>query len=156
MWRPMKAAMRVARFAPMIILFAAPSAARETVGAFATWAAFCDEPKKCFAISEPAERSKHPFMSVGIAGATPRVYVHLGRPARAATIAIGELKFDLIVSGEDASADPRASRRIVSAMRQGEALTVIGTSAKGGRFRHHYMLAGAPSAIDAAAVASLR
>jgi len=152
----MKAVMRVARFAPLIMLFAAPSAARETVGTFATWAAFCDEPKKCFAITEPAERTSHPFLSVAVVGSTPLVHVHLGRPVRAATIAIDDLKFDLIVTGAEASADPRTSRRIVAAMREGEVLTVIAISATGGRFRHHYMLAGGPSAIDAAAMASLR
>jgi hypothetical protein len=130
-------------------------AARETVGTFATWAAFCDEPHKCFAISEPVERRGGPYLTVVILGSTARVYAHLGRPSRAATIAIGEARFDLTVSGADGVADPQISRRIVAAMREGDALTVIGTSAKGGRFRHHYMLAGAPSAIDAAAVATL-
>ena len=152
----MKAGMRVALFAPLIMLFAVPSAARQTVGAFATWAAFCDEPRKCFAISEPAERTKHPFLSVAIVGPTLRVQAHLGRPARAAKLTIGEAEFTLAVSGEEAVADPRTSRRIVAAMRDGESATLVGTSDRGGRFRHHYLLAGAPSAIDAAAVASLR
>ena len=147
--------MRVAPFALLISLFAAPLAARETVGTFATWAAFCDEPRKCFAISEPVERRGRPYLTVTILGSMVRVHAHLGRPSRAATIAIGEARFDLTVSEEDGVADPQISRRIVAAMREGEALTVIGTSAKGGRFRHHYILAGAPSAIDAAAVAAL-
>ena len=148
--------MRVARFAPLILLFAAPLAARETVGTFATWAAFCDEPKKCFAISVPAERRGAPFLAVAILGTHPSVQVHVGRPVRAVTIAIGGARFDLSTSDENAVADSRTSRRIVAAMRDGEALTVIATGAKGGRIRHHYILAGAPSAIDAAAVASLR
>jgi hypothetical protein len=148
--------MRVARFALIITSFAAPLAARETVGTFATWAAFCDEPRKCFAISEPAERTNHPFLSVAIQGATLRVQAHLGRTARAAKLVIGDAEFPLTVSAKDASADPRTSRRIVAAMREGEAATVVGTSLRGGRFRHHYLLSGAPSAIDAAAVASLR
>jgi hypothetical protein len=147
--------MRVAPFALLISLFAAPLAARETAGTFATWAAFCDEPRKCFAISEPVERRGGPYLTVAILGSGLRVQAHLGRPSRAATIAIGAARFDLAVSGEDGVADLRMSRRIVAAMREGEALTVIGTSAKGGRFRHHYILAGAPSAIDAAAVATL-
>jgi len=156
MWQPMGRRMRVAPFALLLSLFAAPLAAREAVGTFATWAAFCDEPRKCFAISEPGERRGGPYLTIAILGSSLRVAVHLGRPSRAATIAVGEAHFDLDVSGEDAVASPRASRRIVAAMRAGEALTVIGTSARGGRFRHHYMLAGAPSAIDAAAVAALQ
>jgi hypothetical protein len=141
-------------FALLLLSFAAPLAARETVGTFATWAAFCDQPKQCFAISQAVERTDHPFVSVAVAGPTLLVQAHLGRPARAATLTIGGLQFDLAVSGEDAHADPNISRRIVAAMRAGEALTIVGTSLKGGRFRHHYLLAGAPSAIDAAAVAS--
>lgn len=148
--------MRVARFALIIVSFAAPLRARETVGTFATWAAFCDEPKKCFAISEPVERTNRPFLSVAIHGSALSVQAHLGRPARAAKLTIRDADFPLIVSGEEAKADPRTSRRIVAAMREGESATLVGTSARGGRFRHHYLLAGAPSAIDAAAVASLR
>jgi hypothetical protein len=148
--------MRFRPFALLLWSFAAPLAARETVGTFATWAAFCDEPKQCFAISQPLERSDHPSVSVAVTGPTLLVQAHLGRPARAAVLTIGGLQFDLMVSGEDARADPRASRRIVAAMREGEALTIVGTSPRGGRFRHHYLLAGAPSAIDAAAVVSRR
>lgn len=148
--------MRVARFALIIVSFAAPLSARETVGTFATWAAFCDEPKKCFAISQPVERTNHPFLSVAIVGPTLMVQAHLGRRARAAKLQIGDQDFALAVSGEEARADARTSRRIVAAMREGESATLVGTSDRGGRFRHHYLLAGAPSAIDAAAVASLR
>lgn len=148
--------MRVARFALIILSFAAPLAARETVGTFATWAAFCDEPKKCFAISEPAERTNHPSLSVAIHGSNLSVSAHLGRPARAVKLHVGDAEFALAVTGEEAVADPRTSRRIVAAMREGESATLVGTTDRGGRFRHHYLLAGAPSAIDAAAVASLR
>ena len=148
--------MRFRPFALLLWLFAAPLAARETVGTFATWAAFCDEPKQCFAISLAAEQTDRPSVSVAVAGPTLLVQAHLGRPARAAVLAIGGLQFDLTVSGEEARADPRASRRIVAAMRESETLTIIGTAPKGGRFRHHYLLAGAPSAIDAAAIAAMR
>lgn len=148
--------MRVARFALIILPFAVPLSARETVGTFATWAAFCDEPKKCFAISEPAERTNHPFLSIAIHGSQLSVQAHLGRPARAAKLVLGDAEFPLAVAREGATADPRTSRRIVAAMREGENATLVATSARGGRFRHHYLLAGAPSAIDAAAVASLR
>jgi hypothetical protein len=148
--------MRFRPFAFLLWSFAAPLTARETVGTFATWAALCDETKQCFAISRAAERTDHPFLSIAVAGPTLLVQAHLGRPARAAVLTIGGLQFDLAVSGEDARADPRVSRRIVAAMREGEALTIVGTSPKGRRFRYHYLLAGAPSAIDAAAIAAMR
>lgn len=148
--------MRVARFALIISCFAAPLGARDTIGTFATWAAFCDGPRQCFAISEAAERKKHPFLRVAVAGRTWRVEAHLGRPARAAKLMVGKAEFPLAVGGGKAVADPGTSRRIVAAMRNGESATLVGTSERGGRFRHHYPLAGAPSAIDAAAVASLQ
>lgn len=151
--------MRFLRFALIMLSFAVPSAplgARETVGTFATWAAFCDGPRRCFAISEPAEQTNHPFLSVAIQATNLSVSAHLGRRARAARLQIGDTDFALSVSGEEAIADPRTSRRIVAAMRGGDSATLIGTSDRGGRFRHHYLLAGAPSAIDAAVVASLR
>lgn len=151
--------MRFHHLALIIVALTAPGtrlAARETIGTFATWAAFCDEPRKCFAISEPAERTNHPSLSIAIHGSNLSVQAHLGRKARAAALRIGDAEFTLTVSGELASADPRTSRRIVAAMREGESATLVGTSDRGGRFRHHYLLAGAPSAIDAAAVASLR
>lgn len=148
--------MRVAHFALLTMLFAAAAWARETVGTFATWAAFCDEPTRCFAISVPAERRGRPFLSVAILGSGPSVQAHVGRPAKTVIVAIGTARFSLTPTGEDAIADPGTSRRIVAAMREGQALTVIARGANGARIRHHYMLAGAPSAIDAAMIASLR
>jgi hypothetical protein len=91
---------------------------------------------------------------VAVAGSSVLIQAHLGRPARAAALVIGGSRFDLAVEGGEARADPRISRRIVAAIRSGETLTIVGTSTRGGRFRHHYLLAGAPSAIDAAAVAA--
>lgn len=151
--------MRFLRFALIMLSFAVPSAplgARETVGTFATWAAFCDGPRRCFAISEPAEQTNHPFLSVAIQATNLSVSAHLGRATRSAKLQIGDQDFALTVSGKEARADARVSRRIVAAMRNGESATLIGTSERGGHFRHHYLLVGAPSAIDAAAVASLR
>jgi len=146
--------MRFPPFALLLWCIAAPVSARDAVGKFATWAAFCDKPTQCFAISAPAERMGRPWISVAVAGSSLLIQAHLGRPARAAALMIGGLRFDLAVAGEEARADPRTSRRIVAAIRGGETLTIVGTSPRGGRFRHHYLLAGAPSAIDAAAVAA--
>ena len=146
--------MRFPPFALLIWCVAAPLSARDTVGKFATWAAFCDKPTQCFAISAPAERLGRPWISVAVAGPSVLIQAHLGRPTRAATLLIGGLRFYLTVAGEEARADPRTSRRIVAAIRAGETLTIVGTSPRGGRFRHHYLLAGAPSAIDAATVAA--
>jgi len=156
MWQPMDGLMRFRRFAPVALLFVAPVAAREPVGAFATWSVFCDEPKHCFAVSVPAESRGKPFLLVGIAGARPAIQAHLGRRARTAALMIGDRRFDLDVIGQDVTADQRTGQRILAAMREEETLTLVGTSVAGGHFRHHYSLLGALSAIDAAIVASLR
>ena len=151
--------MRFHRFVSAIALagaLTAPVAARETIGGFGAWAAFCDEPRKCFAISQPEERRDRPFLSVAIIGRDVNVQAHIGRPVRRAALRIGDFRFDLTAAGEDAVADAATSRRIVAIMRDGTTLSVSGRSTNGGRFRHHYQLAGAPSAIDAAALASRR
>ncbi len=93
---------------------------------------------------------------VGISASGPIVRARIGRPIRAAMLSIGDMRFDLTARGEQAVADARTSRRIVAAMRAGEALTLVSTGMRGGRRRQHYLLAGAPSAIDAAIVAALR
>jgi hypothetical protein len=151
--------MQFHRFVPvmaLLIVLAAPLAARETIGGFGAWAAFCDEPRKCFAISQPDERRGRPYLSVAVVGRGLQVQAHIGRPVREAGLRVGHDRFELTPAGEDATADTAISRRIVMAMRTGEALTIYGSSTRGARFRHHYALAGAPSAIDAAALAFRR
>jgi hypothetical protein len=132
-----------------------PLVARETIGGYATWAAFCDEPSKCFAVGAPIERRGDPFLTIAIVGRDVQVEAHVGREIRAATLQIGSDRFPLTPSHDKAVADVRSSRQIVAAIRAGETMTVFGTSSRG-RFRHHYLLSGAPSAIDAAAVAARR
>lgn len=156
MWRPMDPNMRFRHFAFVALLFAAPVTARETIGTFATWTAFCDEPRRCFAVSVPTESRGRPSAAVGITRAALQIQIHLGRPSRAAALLIGDRRFELDVEGQDARASIADSRRIVAAIREEPAMTLVGTSAHGGRFRHHYDLRGAPSAIDAALIASLR
>ena len=150
--------MRFHHSAVVTALFVAhmtPLVARETIGGYATWAAFCDEPSKCFAVGAPIERRGDPFLTISITGRDLRVEAHVGREVRAATLQIGSARFTLTPSHDNAVADIGSSRRIVAAIRAGEAMTVFGTSSSG-RFRHHYPLSGAPSAIDAAAVAARR
>jgi len=156
MWRLTDGIMRFRRFASVLLLFTAPAGARETIGSFATWGAFCDGPRRCYAISVPAESRSAPFLAVTLAAATPRLQVRIGQPVQSVTIMVGDQRFDLVAPGEQTIVDPRTSRRIVSAMRANETLTVIARRAKGHTIRHHYNLLGAPSAIDAAALASLR
>jgi hypothetical protein len=105
------------RFILLLALFAAPAAARQMIGAFATWGTFCDEPRKCFAISTPAERRGKPFLSIAVVGPTLVVRAHLGRTTRRASLAINGERFPLTVAGQDAVADARVTHRILAAMR---------------------------------------
>ena len=149
-------AMSFRHFILIIPLFAAAANARTHVGSFATWAAFCDERTKCFAISEPSGRRSAAFLAFAISGRGPLLRAHIGRPVRTAILHIGTAHFVLATSGEDVTADLRLSRRIVSALRENETLSIAGIATDGGRFRHRYGLVGAPSAIDAAVIASRR
>lgn len=62
--------------------------------------------------------------------------------------------FQLVGTGENAWApDPRADALIVAAMRTGVNMSVESRSEQGVRIRDYYLLRGAASAMDAAAVA---
>lgn len=148
--------MSLRRIILVFAMLAGPAYCRELVGAFAGWAAFCDEPTKCFAIAQPAERRGVPSLAVAANGRKMVVTANVGRSLRAARLRIGSASFPLAVTGERAIANDADSRRIVAALRESEYATVVALLANGGRIRHHYELAGAPSAIDAAMIASRR
>lgn len=146
------------RYAPLllaVLLIAAPASARWTVGAYRNWGAFCDRPRHCYAIGRPQGRDrKEAFVSVVFGPGA--VQVALGRPAAAARMILGDASFPLAVEGSGAHAAPHDGPRIVTAMRNADLLIVEVRDAGGRRFRQHYDLSGAPSAIDAAALAALR
>jgi hypothetical protein len=154
MWRGMSEGMRFRHLALLLAPLAAPAGARDQVGGFGRWAAFCDEPKKCFAISVPDGSDRKGSLAISFGAST--VHADFGRPVRAATMIIDGRRFVLAASGDGATADSRTSRRIVAAMREADVLAIDGVGANGRRFHQRYALDGAPSAIDAAALASLR
>lgn len=137
------------------------------MGSFENWSAFRDEtPVRCFAIAEPVRGGGgkwRPFAAVSTwpqSGVRGQFYVRLSRALRIAapvTLSIDDRRFALVAGGADAWApDPRADAAIVAAMRSARAMSVAGVAATGGGFAETYVLKGAATAIDAAALGCAR
>lgn len=147
------------------ILAGPASAQQRGLGTFGLWGAFADQ-QRCYAIARPAEttsRSQDAAASVGYwprQGARGQLHVRLGADKReesAVLLRIDGRSFQLVGRGRDAWApDARADAELVAAMRTGLVMTVETRSARGGLMRDQYRLQGAPSAIDAAALACSR
>ena len=131
-----------------------PGLARENLGVFGRWAAFRDAgASRCYAISEPLRT--HPkarwrgFASIGTWPGRARnqlhIRIHQARaPGTRLLLRIGRQRFPLVVGGADAWApDARTDAAVVAAMRSAERMWVGGDT---------YILRGAASAIDAAAL----
>lgn len=141
---------------PLLLLAAAPLAARESLGVYESWAAFRDaSPARCYAIAKASGKTPAPayatvslWPDTGVRGA---VHVVLSRevPAKGSVrLTIGDKRFDLVAKGRNAwGADPRADAAIVAAMRSGSSMSVSGAG-----FTDRYTLSGAATAIDAATV----
>lgn len=151
----------------LILALAVPEG-RVTLGVYQGWAAFRDAaPKRCFAIAAPlragAAGRVRPFASLAS---------HFGRSDRSAlfvrlstarnlavpiVLSIDDRRFTL--SGSDTAAwapDAATDRAIVAAMRGARSMSVAAVSARGRPFADTYALAGAASAIDAAALGCAR
>lgn len=139
----------------------AASAQPRPLGTFGLWGAFQDQ-QRCWAITRPSEsthRDGGGFASIGWWRQGPRGQLHfrLGaakRDASAVLLRVDGRSFQLIGRGNDAWApDPRGDAELLAAMRSGVMMTVETRSQRGGIVRDRYPLRGAPSAIDAAALA---
>lgn len=140
----------------------APAAAREPIGLWSGWGAFRDvSPPRCYAIAQPVNR-RSGFVTVahrpGQAGG--QLHLRLSRPrsAQAAvTLSVGERRFTLTAKGADAWApDGRTDAAVITAMRDGRSMSMETVAANGRPFADVYALSGAPTAVDAAALACLR
>ena len=79
------------------------------------------------------------------------------RPGSSVMLTIGEMPFLLVARGDLAwSSGPRQEAAIIAAMRAAPSMRVEARSAAGGRIVDRYLLAGAPTAIDAAAACAAR
>lgn len=151
-----------------LFVAAVPLAAKDSLGVFERWGAFRDPGAgRCYAIAVPeasrAARDFAPFASVGTwprRGVRGQVHFRLSRrlgPAPNPTLALGGQRFALTGGGGDAWArDPAMDAAIVAAMRAAGSMSVSATDARGRRFTDRYSLAGAATAIDAAAVGCAR
>lgn len=148
-------------------LAASPASARTSLGSFESWAAFRDDaPLRCFAIAEPVRGSGgkwRPFATVSTwpqARVRGQFQVRLGRALRAGapvTLIVDDRKFPLVAGGADAWApDARGDAAIVAALRSAKSMSVASVAATGGGFVETYLLKGAATAIDAAALGCAR
>jgi hypothetical protein len=146
----------------LVLALAAPAAARDTIGIYQGWGAFRDaDPARCYAIARPivAGGRDGGFASVATwpaRGLRNSVYVRLSRErdrAQGVTLSVGERRFRLVATGVDAWAtDAPSDRALVSAIRSGRSMSVEAVGIGGRPFADVYALAGAATAIDAAAL----
>jgi hypothetical protein len=130
---------------PLLIglALAAAPAARESIGQFGRWGAFRDHaPRRCWAVAMPRGRAPGRL----IATADGRIEIEPHPASLTARIDGVPVTVATRLSGRDA-------RRLIGAMRTGEALRLT-IRGRGGRL--DYPLAGFASAFDAARVACLR
>jgi len=152
----------------LAILFAAaspaPAVARDSLGVFDRWGAFRDpQVPRCYAIAQPdnvrGRRQYRAFASIGYwpkRGVRGQFHLRLSRAmakAGDATLTIGVRRFALTGGGGDAWAkDKTMDAAIIAAMRSARQMTVSGDGADGKTIRDVYLLKGAATALDAAAL----
>jgi hypothetical protein len=142
--------------------------ARDSLGMFGGWGAFRDPAvPRCYAIAkaQPSTRTRErqPYVDVAT---WPRqqvrgqVHFRLARPiaqGSRVTLSLGGQRFELAAGGSDAwAADRRMDAAIVAAMRSADSMTVSARDAGGNGFSSTYSLAGAATAMDAAALGCAR
>lgn len=143
---------------------APPALARDSLGVFDDWGAFRDpQVPRCYAIAQPDEftgkRQYRPFASIGYwpkRGVRGQFHLRLSRAmARGSTVslAIGVRRFTLTGGGGDAWASDKAmDAAIIAAMRSAREMTASADGADGRTIRDVYLLKGAATALDAAAL----
>jgi len=147
-----------------LVLIAAVPAGRAPLGIFSAWGAFRDAaPLHCYAIATPEGRRRDgPWQSFAAVGVWPtrgingQVHFRL-RVARAPKSAVrlifGDRIFPMVAGAVDAWAlNPQADAAIIAAMRGGASMRIVWVSADGRDRSDGYLLKGAATAIDAAAL----
>lgn len=147
--------------AALLLLLAAPLAARDSLGVFDSWAAFKDpRPLRCYAIAKaqgsppaPAYATISHWPDRKVRGAVHIVLSREPAPKAPVRLAVGERRFDLVAKGRNAwPADARQDAAIVAALRSASRMSVSARSVGGGAFTDRYTLAGVATAMDAATV----
>ena len=154
--------------AGLLAFAAAPALARDSLGMFEAWGAFRDAPgqsaePRCYAIAKAMpsqmQRDYQPYADVAIwprLGVRGQIHFRLSRRLASGgkiVLTIGEQRFELTGGGGDAWAvDRRMEAGIVAAMRSAQSMTVSARDAAGRGFSNTWPLAGAATAMDAAAI----
>lgn len=155
--------MRWLAFSALLIAAAAPAATSRLLVAGGGWAAF-DRGATCEAVARPlrppGKRDTAPYVAIAFDRAGPRqgqIFARLRRPARAGSsvlLTIGDQPFLLMARGDQAwSRDARQESAILAAMRSAGGMRLEARDLSGRRLPERFLLAGAPTAIDAAAAA---
>ena len=153
----------IGRVVLLMLAAAAPAAARDTLGIYKSWGAFRDTvPARCYAIARPIMAGGRSGGFASIAnwpqrGLRGSLHIHLSRErdrSAGVTLSVGERRFALVANGFDAWAtDAPSDRAIVAALRSARSMSVDAVGVGGRPFADVYALAGAATAIDAAALA---
>jgi hypothetical protein len=144
-------------------LVVAPAAAQRILSAGQDWAAFERAPGVCEAVSRselqalpgrPQPRAAFAFTRDGRRrGELHLLFARSVRPGAAAILTVGGESFLLVTQGNSAwSRGPAQEQAIIAAIRRNVDMRVRAQGI-GGRISDRYLLAGAPTAIDAAALA---
>lgn len=162
--RDLLSRLRAALAASLALLLGGPALARDSLGVFATWAAFRDsQSPRCYAIAMARDTPRAGAQQQAYAdvahwprrGLRNQVHFRLSRTVVANTplrLTVGSATFPLVAIGGDAwPADRRSDAAVVAAMRSADMMRVAGRGVSDA-----YPLAGAASAIDAAALGCAR
>ena len=152
----------------LLLVLAAPAAARDSLGVFGGWGAFRDaNPARCYAIAEPDEGgsggSHRPFAAIswwpknGVKGQIHFRLRYDRGDGRDVMLHVGSKRWRLAPGKGDAWApSARHDAYIIAKIRQSTSMSISTTGPKGGRFTDVYALQGAASAMDAAALGCAR
>lgn len=148
-----------------VLALSGTAIARDSLGVFGDWGAFRDPGvPRCYAIAiaekvAGREQAFQPYFTVGYwpkRGIRGAVHVRLARRLAAGSkviVSFPEANFALQTGQADAwPVDQTANAGIVAQMRSARSMVVIGKGADGRSFRDRYVLEGAASAMDAAAL----
>lgn len=145
-------------------LVATPVAARDALGVFGQWAAFRDPATpRCYAIAMAAPSTlKRDFQPFATVAWWPRqqvrgqVHFRLSRqvkPGAPLSLSIAGQRIVLVGGGAEAWApDKRGDAAIMAAMRSAREMTLSARDVGGRGFTNSYVLEGAATAMDAAAL----
>ena len=147
---------------PILLAAASPS----IVAARAKWAAI-DRGAQCDAVArsllQAPKGQQQPFVTLAFDRAGPRrgeMAVRFKRPVRTGSsvlLTVGDQPFQLVARGDVAwSRGPAQEAAILAAMRSATMMKVDARDGAGRRMVDRYALAGAPTAIDAAAACAAR